>query len=226
MWRNSNYQLKYFYKLSDIISKGLATMTSPYTADYPKANTTIFKRELFSVYGITFPANTIIPNKYIDNSHVDLLNRIIERYWDEYVFDSDELMDNPADILNYPEILYKTRRFLGKFIDIINNTYEKYSAILSSYETSKAHLLDQLERVTTGNDTRRENDTPQDGGDYADDNHTSYINQGETSVTETHDDTPVIERLEKIQNLYQNTMLKWLNEFNDLFIEGGNIHEL
>ena len=226
MWMKNNYQLRYFYKLKDIIALGLASMTSPYSADYPKADTTIFKRELFSVYGITFPANTLIPNKYIDDSHVGLLNRVIERYWDEYVFDSDENISSPSDILTSPEVLYNTRRFLAKFIDIINNTYDKYSSILNSYETAKTHLLDQLERVTSGNDIRRENDTPQDEGDFDDDNHTSYINQGETSVTETHDDTPLIERLEKIQNLYQNTMLKWLNEFNDLFIEGGNVHEL
>ena len=83
-----------------------------------------------------------------------------------------------------------------------------------------------MERTTTGNDTRRENDTPQDGGDFADDGHTSYINQGETSVTEEHEDTPLIERIDKIQNLYQKTMLKWVNEFSGLFIEGGNINEL
>lgn len=223
MWMKNNYEIYYAYKLSEIIKKGLSTMVIPYTEDYPKANSKVFTRDLFTTYGITFPANTIIPNKYIDTKCDDLLNRVIERYWDEYVFESTHNVD---DVTSDTEVLYKVRRFLGKFIDVIQNTYNKYSAILDSYETAKTKLMDQLERTTSGSDTRRENDTPQDGGDYADDNHTSFINQGETIVTETHDDTPLIERLEKIQNLYQNTMLKWVNEFNGLFIEGGNIHEL
>lgn len=223
MWMKNNYKIMYVYTLKEIIAKGLSTMAIPYTENYPKANSKIFTRDLFNTYGITAPANTLLPNKYVDNDNLGILNRVIERYWDEYVFESEYDVD---DVTTNNEVLYKVRRFLAKFIDIILNTYDKYSKILDSYETAKNKLLDQLERTTTGNDTRRENDTPQDGGDYADDNHTSYINKGETSVIEKHDDTSLIERIDKIQNLYQKVMLKWVNEFSQLFIDGGNIYEL
>ena len=223
MWMKSNYEIMYVYTLKEIIAKGLSTMAIPYTEDYPKANTKTFTRDLFTTYGITIPTNSLLPNKYIDNDNLGILNRVIERYWDEYVFESKYNVD---DVTSNSEVLYKVRRFLAKFIDIILNTYDKYSKILDSYDSAKNKLLNKLERTTTGNDTRRENDTPQDGGDFADDEHTSYISQGDTSVTEEHDDTSLIERIDKIQNLFQKTMLKWVNEFSGLFIEGGNVHEL
>lgn len=221
----NNVKIMYAYSLKEILKYGLNNLATPYTADYPQANTTIFTRAIFSSYGVDFPNNTLIPIKYLDETRLDLLNGIIERYWDEYVFESDENMENPLNILSYPEILYKTRRFLGKIINLIMMTYPKYSAILSSYDSEKSHLLDQMKKNISGNDTRRDNDTPQDGGTFEDDNHTSFISQGEVSNEETWDDTPIIERLDKISKLYEQTKRKWLDEFEGLFTEGGNIHE-
>lgn len=220
------YKIQYAYNLYEILKYGFSQMATPYTADYPKADTTIFTRAIFTSYGVNFPANTLLPNKYLDEDRLSLLNMIIERYWDEYVFQSEEEMDDPLNILSYPDILFKTRRFLGKVIDLIEYTYPKYAAILSSYDTEKTHLLDQMNKSISGSDTRRDNDTPQDGGDYSDDNHTSFISQGQVSNEESWDDTPVIERLDKISRLYEQTKKKWLDEFRGLFTEGGNIHEL
>ena len=218
------YKEHYGYSLKEVLKIGLTSLS--YTADYPKADTTIFKRSLFTPYGINFPSNTLIPEKYIDATRLDLLNMLFERYWDEYVFSSEEYMEDASQITSYPDILYKTRRFLAKVIDVIQLTYAKYSTILDSYDAQKTHLLDLMKKTISGSDTRRDNDTPQDEGDYDNDSHTSFISEGEVSNTEEWNDTPIIERLDKIQNLYQQTMRKWLNEFSGLFIEGGNIHEI
>lgn len=216
----------YMYSLKEIIKYGLSQLSPAYTADYPKADTTLFTRAIFASYGVNAPSTSIIPAKYLDETHVDLINNLIERYWDEYLFESEEEMDDPLDILSYPDILYKARRFFGKLIDLINYTYPKYAAILASYDSQKTHLLDKMNKTISGSDTRRDNDTPQDGGDFADDEHTSFISQGEVSNSETWDDTPMIERLDKISKLYEQTKRKWLDEFSGLFIEGGNVHEL
>lgn len=218
------YKLQYCYKFSDVLKAGLDSIG--YTYDYPKGDTTKFTRSLFTYYGINFPTTSLIPQEYLDKDRMSLLNLLIERYWDEYVFDSEELMENNMLILNTTEVLYKTRRLLGKIIDIISFTYPKYSALLSSYDTAKSKLLDKLNKTINGSDTRRDNDTPQDGGDYSDDNHTSFISQGSVDNSESWDDTPIIERLDKIERMYQQTMKNWLNEFSGLFIEGGNIHEI
>ena len=222
----NSYKFAYAYSLSDILKYGLSQLSPAYTADYPKATTAIFTRAIFASYGVNAPSTSIIPAKYLDETHVDLINGIIERYWDEFVLLSEENMEDPTQILSYPDILYKVRRFLGKLIDLINFTYPKYAAILSSYDSKKTHLLDQMNKSISGNDTRRDNDTPQDGGEFDDDNHTSFISQGEVSNEENWDDTPIIERLDKISKLYEQTKRKWLDEFKDLFIEGGNIHYL
>ena len=94
----------------------------------------------------------------------------------------------------------------------------------------------------SGSETRRDNDTPQDSGTFDDDSHTSFITEGSSSssglqtrrdglkmendVTESWDDTSIIERIEKIENKYQQTMRKWTDEFAVLFIDGGNYHEI
>lgn len=48
---------------------------------------------------------------------------------------------------------------------------------------------------------------------------------GSGTITRNHssDPTTIMERISEIQNKYQNLMLKWLNEFDKLFIEEGNI---
>lgn len=218
------YKEHYAYSLKEVLNIGLTSLG--YTSDYPLADTTIFTRSLFTPYGITFPAAALIPAKYIDSTRLDLLNKIIERYWDEYIFQSEEYMEDASQLLSFPDILYKTRRFIGKLISIIEFTYEKYTAILKSYDSEKSHLLDQLNKTISGSDTRRDNDTPQDEGDYDNDAHTSFISQGQVSNIENWDDTSIIERLDKIQNMYQKTMFNWVNEFKGLFIEGGNYHEI
>lgn len=224
MLRVSNYEIQYCYKLSDVLEYGLNELG--YTANYPQADTTIFTRALFTKYGLSFPSSSLIPTDYIDNNHLGIINRVIETYWDEYVFECEEELTNNLQILSSTEVLYLTRRFLGKFMSVIENTWQKYTSILKAYETSKNDLLSKLQRISNGADVRRDNDTPQDTGDWADDTHTSFISQGTTDVTESYDDTSVIERLDKIQKLFQKTMLAWIREFKDLFVEGGNIHEI
>ena len=217
-------KIQYAYSLKEVLKYGLNELG--YTYDYPKGDSTTFTRALFTHYGIAFPISTTIPTTYIDDTNLGLFNRVIERYWDEIVFVSDEEMENPLNILSYPDILYKTRRFLGKFIDLVLFTYEKYTTILKAYSDNRANLMDQLSKTISGNDTRRDNDTPQDSGTFDDDSHTSFISQGEIENNEYWDDAPLIDRLDKIEKLYQQTMKNWVNEFKDLFIEGGNIHEV
>ena len=222
-------KVKYAYTFFDIMAHGLNSIG--YQGDYPNAiaispATNLITRYVFLPYEIRVPGSSEIPNKYIDQDHNSLLQLVFERYWEEYVFESDEEMLDNYQILTYVDILKKTRMFISKFLHILSFTWQKYTAILSAYDTAKTKLLDKLERVSSGSDIRRDNDTPQDTGDFSDDTHTSFITQGTTDVTESHDDTSLIERLDKIQRLYQDTMLKWVNEFHILFIDGGNYHEI
>lgn len=219
MLRNNElYKKKYAYTLYDVLKQGL--VSAGYSFDYPNGNTPINKitRLIFSPYGIRIPTTTEIPATYVDGDYITLIPLVVERYWNEYVFESDE--EITSFLSNNQAIM-----FISKFLHILEFTYEKYSRILASYDSAKTKLLDKLERTSNGTDIRRDNDTPQDTGDFSDDSHTSFITQGETNVTESHDDTSLIERLDKIQTLFQNTMFNWVKEFGILFIDGGNYHE-
>ena len=218
MWNNYLYQKKYAYTLFDVLKQGL--VSSGYSFDYPNGDTLTNKitRSIFSPYGIRIPTTTEIPATYVDGDFITLIPLVVERYWNEYVFESDE------EITSFTSN-NRARMFISKFLHILEFTYEKYSRILASYDSAKTKLLDKLERTSSGTDIRRDNDTPQDSGDFTDDTHTSFITQGETEVTESHDDTSLIERLDKIQTLFQNTMFNWIKEFEILFIDGGNYHE-
>lgn len=44
-----------------------------------------------------------------------------------------------------------------------------------------------------------------------------------TEATETFDPTTLMARIDEIQKQYENTMFKWVEEFDRLFIEEGNI---
>ena len=216
----TKYSVKYAYTLYEILSNGLAYLSY---GNYPKASNKIIVRNMFNVLaGVVIPDTTELPEEYIDKKNYDLLNLIVERYWNEYVFESEEEYTTGAALSAYPDIQYKTRLFVSKLFNLIRFTYPKYSVLLKAYEDESANLTAKLERITDGTATQRNNDTPQDGGDFDDDEHTSFISQGKVDNTESWDSEPIIDRLDKISKLYHKVMEEWLDEFKDLFVEGGN----
>ena len=216
----TKYSVKYAYTLYEILSNGLAYLSY---GDYPKASNKIIVRNMFNVLaGVVMPDTTELPEEYVDKKNYDLLNLIVERYWNEYVFESEEEYTTGDSLSGYPDIQYKTRLFISKLFNLIRFTYPKYSVLLKAYDDEAANLTAKLERITDGTATQRNNDTPQDGGDFDDDNHTSFISQGKVDNTESWDSEPIIDRLDKISKLYHKVMEEWLDEFKDLFVEGGN----
>lgn len=253
------YNVKYAYTLFEILHFGLDDIN--YVYDYPGAKSNpavVIKRNVFAPYNMRVPTTSEIPEDYVDKDNFSLIELVLERYWNEYVFESDERMEDGLEIEKYPDILKKTRLFISRFLNILVFTWKKYTTILSAYETNKNKLMDKLQKVidgeinntgyqthevtNSGEETRKDNDTPQDIGDFSDDDHTSFITHGETSsrglqtrrdglkmendVTESWDDTSIIERIEKIEYKYQQTMKKWTDEFAVLFVDGGNYHEI
>lgn len=208
-------------------------------------------KELYD-YELTIPNGTphLLFKKYVDCSedvslgeHSDihgikgdeLLFLIYNRYYDEYIFSSEKNYENEADKSELQELF---KKFMSKFMNILQFTYPKYSVLLKGYEDEENKLLGMLKRNShiegsgTGTSKRRDNDTPQDSGTFEDNLHTSFFTQGddsnemESDTTEEWDNEPLMDRLKRIQDSYKSIMLDWVNEFEILFIEGGNIHEI
>ena len=214
----TKYNIKYAYKLSEIFIPAISSIYE-YAYDwypYQPSETLIITRSVFGYFNISVDSTSVIPAKYLDEDRTGLIQMIFNRYYDEYI------LEDESDDMTSLSVRNKVKRFCGKLWDIVRMTYSKYSLLLKAYDDEAANLTAKLERITDGTATTRNNDTPQDGGDFDDDEHTSYISQGKVDNTESWDNESIIERLDKIKRLYASVMEDWLNEFKDLFVEGGN----
>lgn len=113
------------------------------------------------------------------------------------------------------------KRFASRFAAIYAQSADKYLALLGFYADKKAHLLDQLSATQSTNSgmSHRVNDTPQNGGEWTDDAHTSNYDHTDTNgnTTTTSDPTTIMARLAEIQDQYANLEGDWADEFKGLF---------
>lgn len=113
----------------------------------------------------------------------------------------------------------ESKRFLMKFLTLLNQTAPRYKELLTYYKAEETKLLDRLKTTSSG--LAKFNDTPQGSGDYSDDTHTTNITST-SGETEVEIKTP-IERLKEIQDSYSDVLARWSEEFDNLFLEEGNL---
>lgn len=150
-----------------------------------------------------------------------LLNRIYFEHANDYLIAIDvDVRGMNLDDIDEDNLLTEAEAVLAmrKINNVYLNSYKRYTALLKAYEDESSTLIANL------NKTRKAtfNDTPQNGGDYADDEHISTIEHEVESIPEGI----IIERLGKLDELYKNTMNDWLREFDMCFMyEGENDYE-
>lgn len=141
------------------------------------------------------------------NTHIlAMWDTLLTRYKDEFAVVSDNFLNNDV-----------VKSFFVRLFNKIISTKDKYIEMLSYYSASKTHLMKEIE--SSSETTSRFNDTPQDGGDYSDDTHTTNITQS-SSIGKSERDTP-IERLDSIAKLYEDQMDRWIAEIGRVFIIEG-----
>lgn len=173
-------------------------------------------KEFFQRFGISTSEITIGTD---DGATCDLLMTfLVRRYWEHYcIMDSADSIGYSSNVEEQAQMpVYK---FIQNMVNIWNFTKDKYSKLLAIYEAQKDNLLNKVETIASG--TTRFNDTPQDSGDYSDDTHTTNISQ--TSGASSTDVDTLMARIDEISKKFENVMLRWVNEFDSLFIEEGNI---
>lgn len=132
---------------------------------------------------------------------VEMLNIVFDRFRDSYCV----FIDKEEDLTK------ETFKFINNFSNILRLSFNYYSTLLNAYASKENALLDKI----SSSSIVRFNDTPQDEGDFANDEHTTSINQSE-ALTDLN--SPIM-RLKEIQDSYKNLVEDWSNEFKKLFRE-------
>lgn len=133
-----------------------------------------------------------------DESQICFRDYIWPRFYQEAIIyvDSDEDED----------LLKKfARTKVGQIFAWLKASADKYVMLIRNLNNNKAKLLDDVKSVSTS----RFNDTPQNSGDFSDDNHTSTVTKTENSSNVG----TMMSRLNEIEDNIKQLYIDWSNEF-------------
>lgn len=182
-----------------------------------------FYSDIADLLGAGLPNFSWVDGEDITEYAKQIINRVVERYSYDWVITCF------AD-LSEEYIEVEVYKFIDQFINILNNTYNKYAELLQYYTNAKGKLMDGIKKIeegeTSANAKNRFNDTPQNldvnGETFDDIDHTTNLNlnnaTGESTITTTDEKYELVERLDKVNRLYADLMLDWSNKFSRLFI--------
>lgn len=91
---------------------------------------------------------------------------------------------------------------------------EKYSMLIQNLNNNKSKLLDDVKSASIS----RFNDTPQNSGDFSDDQHTSTVTKTENSSNVS----TMMARLNEIEDNIKQLYIDWSNEFRKFIIWSVN----
>ena len=143
-----------------------------------------------------------------------LMGIVYNRHADDFIVFRDMELNESEDATQEDAL-----KALNKLINVINNTLPRYVPLLQQNEIASTDPIAPVSSVSQSK--TRFNDTPQDGGLYEDDPHTTNLSetQNETSV----DSASLMERLDQLFKNFRSIILEWSNEFNMLFLKEEQI---
>ena len=126
------------------------------------------------------------------------VNYIWPRFYQEAIIyvDSDEDED-------FVKKFCRTK--VGQIMAWWKSSMEKYTMLIQNLEANKKKLLDDVKSSSVA----RFNDTPQNSGDFSDDQHTSTVTKTENSSNVG----TMMQRLNEIEDNIKQLYLDWSNEF-------------
>lgn len=201
-----SFKINYYFTLQEIIEFA-----------YIQEKHLIDKFSFYNIPSLDIIKSNLIPANnavgLLDSMINELWQSIIARYYDDYAImigeDDDTIPSLTWEIIS---------PFFNKLINTITRTKDYYLTLLNIYNNQKNNLLNQVKSISTN--TTRYNDTPQNGGEFENDNHTSEFTKVNNSIES--DVNTLMYRINEIQRLYRNVMKDWVDEFEKLFIERGD----
>ena len=102
---------------------------------------------------------------------------------------------------------------INPILNVLELTAPRYIPLLKQSEKYSNDPTGKISSVTTGR--TRFNDTPQDEGEFNDEEHATNVSK---TITDTQVDVgSIMSRLEELFKNYRSIILAWSNEFNQLF---------
>ena len=175
----------------------------PFVAEFNALSTDGFMKDVIIKCGWQQPANWTFSN-YLD---ICWKNYIWPKFYDKPICYSDDnsIADNDSEKV--------FANFMGPIIAWMSSSDTKFSLLIANQEANKNNLLGQIKASTIS----RFNDTPQNGGNFSDDNHTTTITTGESST----DGGTLLSRLNEIEDNLKRLYEDWSNEFRKFIIWSG-----
>ena len=199
-----NYYERTYYTLDDIrkeVGGSYLTGEGPYSMNL-KAFSTFLNDCLNKVNFTLFSTFTETVE-----SQMCFRDYIWPRFYQEAIIyvDSDESED-------FLEKFCRTK--VGQILSWFKASSEKYVMLIQNLENNKAKLLDDVKSSSTS----RFNDTPQNSGDFSDDQHTSTVTKTENSSNVG----TMMARLNEIEDNIKQLYIDWSNEFRKFIIWSVN----
>lgn len=245
------FQEEYAYTYEEVLEELLASTYSPFSKG--SLATILEECGLIQVgnenYNNIFAYAFLKSGTFVDDDvpqrTLDLLNKLFLRYGEHYaiiIHSEDEL--NTASKKFFKKVCNVLDYTFEKYDALLTMYAEKKTHLLDKLEKTRSEEKSGESEISSesasnsksaGSDTPQTINVNQDIGaiagyfnryDQAQDGATSSSegsNSETIEATETFDPTTLMSRIDEIQKQYENTMFKWVEEFDRLFIEEGNI---
>ena len=217
--------IKKYFSFQDIINAFpvIADTTYPSKPNDNDASSNWFTKVLadasinlkYAIEGLasTYTADTI---SAIVNA---LMNIVYNRHAEDFVY---AVYINPQSYwegVDYTLASADICRALSGLINVLNNTAPRYIPIFTKNKDYSSDPVAAISSHTEG--VSNFNDTPQNIGDFGDEDHTTNIST--SSSDSTVDSGSIMERLSAMFDNWKSVILEWSNEFNQLFIKEGQV---
>lgn len=201
----------------------------------------------YNYYEMSFIQTGVSADVSIQTNALNVLNKLRLRYGEHYAM---VLTEDTASVISAGAKSFMRKVFnvldytYDKYNTLLSIYAEQKSHLLDKLEKTRNEdksAESEVSSTSSSNSKSAGSNTPQtinvsadygeiagyfdeynQAGDEAE-SHSEGANEETNEITETFDPSTLMARIEEIQTKYENTMFKWVEEFDRLFIEEGNI---
>lgn len=161
----------------------------------------------YNVFGLSSEITAVEIKKLVNA----VMTMVYDRHAYDYVHKYVSEITEPDHTLNSDDV----DKVFYKILNILDLTLPKYIPLFKEFEKASSDPIAPIKSESSGE--TRFNDTPQNIGDFGDEDHTTNISN---SKSESSVDTgSLMERLSALYKDFRSIILEWSNEFNQLFLK-------